>query len=118
MVLHFFDARGLLGDLLGGALFLTRVDRAAQRDLAVLHLDRDFGGIDVVVVHQTIRQLLLHAIVGTLIALRSATHEAASLRSAAVALAAVLARALTTVLGARALAAIALAAAAVALRSE
>src|SRR5688572_9583997 len=76
LVHHVADPHDLLGEVLGTALGPAIVDGPAQDDLAVLDRDLDLRGIDAVVGHEPVTDLLAETIVRALVALRAAPGEA------------------------------------------
>lgn len=69
VVLNMRDARGHLREILGAMLEATAGDRPRQEDLASLHLHLDVRGIDEAVLRQALADILVDALVRTLVAL-------------------------------------------------
>src|SRR5579884_2751750 len=66
LVVDVLDAGDGISHALGLALVLARADAAGQRDLTVVDLDRDVAGVEVAVLGQPGRDLVLDAGVGAL----------------------------------------------------
>src|SRR5579884_2369904 len=79
LVVNLLHARHAFGDILGQASGVAMIDAAAQRDLAVVHLNFDLAGIDVAVPCQAFVNVFLDAFVGAAIILRTASGITAAL---------------------------------------
>jgi hypothetical protein len=63
MVVHVIHAAHLLGDRLDDALLIPLVHRPLQRDLAILHADRDVARVDVAALREPLADVLADALV-------------------------------------------------------